>query len=478
MKFGHTKIPQAFYIGIALYLMFITFYFPKNLVLTIPVILFPLFIYRLFWINTQPNTIFFGLLFQWLAVSAQLLYCNFLGISLEQRVEGTEFPGFLMEKATYLSIGTMYSLATGIFLAIRKTFINDVGNKIFNIYDVKKVVHFYFFASIIINIVSVAIWAMPSIAQYVTFFLYIKWGFFIVTFYIVHKLGYGTLRKKFYFFILLEFLLGLATFFSSSFITIILHLLIGVSLLQPKLSFRSAFLSLFILVLIINVSILWTVIKQDYRSFITNGQISQSVTIDRASSTNELFNLIGKVDEQTYVEGINKLIYRIGYVQYLAAVMDFVPSKKPHENGKLFLGAIEQNIKPRFLFPDKKSLDDSKHTNEYTSLVVTGSEGGTSIGIGYVSDAFIDFGEIYMFPIILVMGYFIGQTFRFFIIKNESMLWQWVFTVPYFLLLKSMYETDTNKVFGWFMLYFLTCAIFRKIVISFIDPIILKRTDG
>ena len=55
----------------------------------------------------------------------------------------------------------------------------------------------------------------------------------------------------------------------------------------------------------------------------------------------------------------------------------------------------------------------------YTGSRVAGTEEGTSIGIGYMAESYIDFGPIYMFVPILLLGVFYGLIYRYFIARKD-----------------------------------------------------------
>ena len=54
----------------------------------------------------------------------------------------------------------------------------------------------------------------------------------------------------------------------------------------------------------------------------------------------------------------------------------------------------------------------------YTGSRVAGTESDTSIGIGYMAESYIDFGPIYMFTPILLLGVFYGLIYRYFIARK------------------------------------------------------------
>ena len=119
MRYGQKKIPLVLSIGVCIYLGYCFLYTP-NFYLTIPVVLFPLFAFRLFWIDKQPNVLFLGMMLQWLPASTQLLYSNFLQVTLAERMRGYSFPAERMELATLLSITGLFAFSIGLYIAVRK----------------------------------------------------------------------------------------------------------------------------------------------------------------------------------------------------------------------------------------------------------------------------------------------------------------------------------------------------------------------
>jgi hypothetical protein len=80
---------------------------------------------------------------------------------------------------------------------------------------------------------------------------------------------------------------------------------------------------------------------------------------------------------------------------FFAHVLERVPKTVPHENGLLLGKAISNAVMPRFLFPDKADLGgDSWLVRRYAGLAVSGDESGTSVGLGYMAEFYIDFGLV------------------------------------------------------------------------------------
>jgi hypothetical protein len=66
---------------------------------------------------------------------------------------------------------------------------------------------------------------------------------------------------------------------------------------------------------------------------------------------------------------------------------------------------------PRLLFADKDVIDDTARTNMYTGGL-GGEDEGVSISLGYVAEAYIDFGSFGMFAVLFGIGLFYGLIYR------------------------------------------------------------------
>lgn len=464
--YGKAKIPFNLMVIICFGLVLIFMWSPDFL-LALPVLLYVPFVYRLFYIKGNANILFWGLLYQWLAVSIQLIYCVILGVPLDDFFKNTIFPANLMVYTNYLSIIGIYFFTFGIFLAVKKLKVS-IPEAIWDKYDPRKMIQVYVVVSIIINSSQAAIWAFPNLVQYFFFFFYIKWGFFLVTFIAVFKKAPDL--KIFLFGIIgVEFVLGLSSFFASNFINIVIFSLIAYSSIRKKVTPAKAVLFVVLGVLVFHMCVLWTASKNDYRSFLKNGQMTQSVAVSKEEARKKLFELIVKIDARTYRLAIEDLVNRVGYVQYFAAAVRMVPSRIPYEDGKLYLAAIGHYLVPRFIDPDKETLDDSKHTNKYTGLGLSGRSKATSFSLGSFADAYIDFGPIFMFVPIFMFGYLVGIFFR---VLYKNGLWAAIMTGPFFLLI-PIYGIDTTKAIGFFLIYFLVIYILRRTLTKFLNPLLL-----
>jgi len=160
----------------------------------------------------------------------------------------------------------------------------------------------------------------------------------------------------------------------------------------------------------------------------------------------------------------------VGYIEFFAASLNHVPQKVPHQNGKIYLSAAQHFLIPRFLNPNKEVLDDTKHTEKYTGIRLSGTKEASSFSLGYIADAYVDFGYYFMFVLLFIMGRMFGFFFSFLVKKSPNEVWVWIFTCP-FLILLNINGTDTKKAIGWILIYFATIIIVRKQLIYIVDPI-------
>jgi hypothetical protein len=169
------------------------------------------------------------------------------------------------------------------------------------------------------------------------------------------------------------------------------------------------------LILGIALSIFWSSIKVEYRRFLNNDSRQQVVFVSTFAKIERLSDLISALTFSKLTVGINATINRLAYVDLLGKTMDYVPSSTPHENGALWGNAIRHVLVPRFINPNKESLDDSEITRRYTGLRISGRDEGTSIGLGYISESYVDFGKVWMNVPVFAVGMWIGFVYRVFI---------------------------------------------------------------
>lgn len=108
---------------------------------------------------------------------------------------------------------------------------------------------------------------------------------------------------------------------------------------------------------------------------------------------------------------------------YFSYVLSRVPAIVPHEGGVLLGRAIENATVPRFLFPSKANLGgDSWLTNTYAGISVAGDNQGTSIGLGYMAEFYIDFGFFGVIILSFWFSFMLVAALRVFCVVSPSSL--------------------------------------------------------
>ena len=152
---------------------------------------------------------------------------------------------------------------------------------------------------------------------------------------------------------------------------------------------------------------MWTAVKGEYRIFVSGGQAAQIVTVDYTTRLAKLYELVANLDLDALANAADQLLRRMTYVEFFSVVLVYVPANLPHTLGAILWDAIIRPFMPRLLFVDKDEIDDTARTNLYTGGLAGSSE-GTSISLGYIAEAYIDFGTFGMFAALVAIGLFYG----------------------------------------------------------------------
>jgi hypothetical protein len=175
-------------------------------------------------------------------------------------------------------------------------------------------------------------------------------------------------------------------------------------------------------VLILLLGSYWQAVKVQYRSFLNQGTGGQSVLVSPGERYNYLAARTRGVEANDLQMGFDSLLDRIGYIEYFARSIGYVPAILPHQNGRLWGEAISHVLAPRVLFPNKADVSDTLRTAEFTGDPTLAYVTGTSVSIGYVGESYIDFGPLLMFLPIFAVGWFWGSGYRWLATRNAPPL--------------------------------------------------------
>jgi len=149
---------------------------------------------------------------------------------------------------------------------------------------------------------------------------------------------------------------------------------------------------------------------------------------------------------------------------YFGSVVTNVPSVIPHEDGELTKRALLHVTRPRFFFPEKENLGgDSWLVQTYAREDVADERSGTSVGLGYFAQFYIDFAVPGMFAAVFVIGLLIAFIYEGLAIPAPTFEW-WQATATALLLASfTGYESEIAKMVGALVM---TTAIFTVLLIA------------
>jgi hypothetical protein len=396
----------------------------------------------LLWREGEPPVLLFGCTFQWLQATAAILYTNHFGQTLEEAFGSNE-----LSVATWLSLLAVVVLAVGIrcgFIGAGKPQRSELELEASRI-NINKIAVLYGISFVGATLLNIVAWQLPSVTQPLLAVAALKWAVvFLLCYTVLHqRRGYGFLVAC----IGLEFLMGLtgiyAEFKSVFFVLVVAAMSSPLALRGRRLAATvTCFAILFIL------GVVWSAVKMDYRAFLAEETSGSEETVPIERKFDKLADLVQSITWDNFADGMDALILRVSYVNFFALTIENVPARIPYENGELWKGSVMHVLTPRFLFPDKPALDDSERTRLYTGVNVAGVEQGTSIGIGYVGESYIDFGPIWMFMPILFLGLLYGAINRFFITRTRYKLLGSALAVSVLVFNAFAIETSNVKLVG------------------------------
>jgi hypothetical protein len=378
---------------------------PNPLETFVSCLIFPI-LFSLLWQLGELPVFLFAASFQSLEIITPIFNANSSGMTLEEIFRGPE-----LASSFYFSIISIIVLAIGMKIGLGKQSNINFSEIHLNASQLtpSRLAIAYVFFFIFSLLLSSFAFVNPSITQFILPISSLKW---FVTFLI----GWAGLRQDnfkplMYIVLATEVIFGFTGFFSG-FKTIFFLFIVLASgnIKRLKDVLQPTYLFLFVAVLIL--TIYWQSVKSDYRNYVNLGTNTQSVQVSVIDIISFHFNNINDFNLESFNDGLDSGLKRLGYLDFFAHSIRQVPTNIPHQNGRLWFEVIRHILTPRFLFPDKPPINDSDRTNEFTRLGVAGADRGTSISIGYMGESYIDFGfPLMIFPI-FILGYFWGRSYR------------------------------------------------------------------
>lgn len=436
-----------------------------NLVLASATIFGGLLISHLVWREGEGQFPLFVCLYQLLQVFAPIVQAEMFDVPLATLFGGTEF-----ERATWLSLAGVIAFSAGMALPLRKWApISRITNRECRRTVTQISIHKLLFAWAILFVMEQILTGLISVASIGTAWRPIGALRFAAVLLIFQNVF---VRKADWWILVLivggETLSGFLSYFSS-FKTVYFLLLVAAATYLRRdrrlwLPFSIA------IVAVLGLAFFWQSIKGEYRQFLNQGAEEQVVNVSLDERLRYLSSSASDLRGESVSEVIESSLRRLGYINYFGYCLIQVPEHIDHTNGRLWREAIANITQPRIFFPDKQVFNDSDRTNEFTGLIVADASKGTSIGIGYVGESYIDFGFPWMFIPITLFGMAIGCGYAYLVRSTKPRIFGIGLGTALLLSSVLFLESSNAKMLGGFVsslaVYLVCLAIQKRLFLS------------
>ncbi len=278
---------------------------------------------------------------------------------------------------------------------------------------VKPVLYWFklYVAALLITLVAqVGERAIPGLSQPFLALASFKWAFYWAFTYATFSRKDGP-RNLWFAVFALELALGFGDYFSDFktilFMTIFALVPAGVRLTPGRLLGLAC-----VAALTLTLGVVWSTVKSEYRDYLSQGERAQIVVVGYGDSMRHLLQLVNALDAAALAQGAQAMADRLSYIDIFARTLDHVPAYVPHQNGAVWGDAVLRPFMPRILFPGKTAIHDSEFTNQFSGLTFSTSKEGTSVSIGSMGEAYIDFGYFFMMVPIFLLGLALGWFYK------------------------------------------------------------------
>ncbi len=404
---GNKLLATVVIIGIALGLA------SANAALTVASILLAYVLVKLLWRPGEPPVLLYAMGFQWVQASILIFFADLQNLTLKELgANSLDAGGEMIGAATWLTLMSLLAIALGIRLAVgpsRKFEAQAAMESLTVQLEVQRLFYASLWAIALSSVLTQFSYMAPGLSEPVRGLVLLRWVVYYLLAYtvITQRRGYQQLTIV----LAVELSIGFLGFFSDFRAVLIMTLMAAMAAPNALRGIRFRNI-VAIIVLTASLGVIWQSIKSDYRNFLNQGEAGQVILVSRIAQFSELVTLIGDLTPEKLIEGGRDLIYRIQFVNFFGATMGVVPAYIPHENGRLWLEAIEHVLSPRLFNPSKPVINDSDRTAEYSGMAVARGEDGSSIGIGYIAETYIDFGPVVMMIALFIWGLWVGWVYR------------------------------------------------------------------
>jgi hypothetical protein len=425
----------------------------------------------LLWRPGESPILLVAFAYPWAQGSIAIYHANWLGIDLDQYtpLSGNIHAAVAMSLAGLLALAAGMRLGAGRrsaedFAALHRVALSQPMGRWFRLYALGWLMSFF--------ALSFA-WVVPGLSQPMLALSGLRWAFFfMLAFAHLVRGRYGGLLFPLAF--LLELATGIGGYFSD-FKTVFFMTLCAALACSIRVSAGMVLGSGALAGLTIALGVVWTTVKGEFRTFVTGGLAEQIVTVDYMTRVSKLYELAANLDANALISGVDQLLHRLSYVEFFGVVLVNVPASLPHTLGAILWDAIIRPFMPRLLFVDKDVIDDTARTNLYTGGLAGSSE-GTSISLGYIAEAYIDFGTFGMFATLAAIGIFYGAIYRALLRWRASHGLLGMAMATAVLMSVGPMENSFTKVFGGVIVSLLAAWLMIVFVVPRWAPWLVRRS--
>ena len=234
-----------------------------------------------------PKILLFSFLYEWMQVNIKLVYADVLG---EEHSTFFNYPDNVNMVSVYSNIGLIV-MVIAIYIVLAnsiKKWEKTISEYSFAAIHVPKLIVIYLIFCFLSSYLMNFGWAHGSLSQIIYAMASIQWGLLVVLIYI----AFSNPLYKYVTFLIVGFqlLLSLASFFSS-FKIFIFYFIIAYLIYIKRVTIKVAVWGIIISILLVYAGIIWTSVKGDYRSYVSGGEVTQSVNVSKGEAINKLAEL-------------------------------------------------------------------------------------------------------------------------------------------------------------------------------------------
>lgn len=204
-------------------------------------------------------------------------------------------------------------------------------------------------------------------------------------------------------------------------------------------------------------------IKSDYRA-----KVWDEKTEKKGSNIENFVSVAAGTTNQAKIKKVSNfesLITRLNTGWIISSVMVHTPRKEPFTNGKLLLDDLGSVLLPRFLAPNKKTVGGKENRAKFTKYTGRKLRKGTTMRIGVLADAYINFGFYGGAILMLVFGFLLNFVIHFFnSYFFNTPYYLWLLFIFSFTIRMSDFLVILNSTFKGFIIFLVIKYIIKNFV--------------